>query len=262
MAEAATAARDPAQDKRGIDRRTLSQRLAEDVREMIFDGALAPGQRLQEADLATHFGVSRTPLREALKALSAEGLVEIEANKGARVSRLSIEELAETFPVMGALEALAGELAAVNARDDEIRDLRALHGEIVRHYQARDLKAYFAANQRFHENLLAAAHNATLSTITTGSRAGCGGRGIRPTCRPGGGRNRCQSTRRSLPRSRRAMAPCWRRSSEPISTTSSRPFATRSTMTGRPDDSDTSNGEAFRPLRSLMVGCMSPCSGQ
>ncbi len=163
MAEAATAARGPAQAGRRIDRRTLSQRLAEDVREMIFDGALAPGQRLQEADLATHFGVSRTPLREALKALSAEGLVEIEANKGARVSRLSIEELAETFPVMGALEALAGELAAVNARDDEIRDLRALHGEIVRHYQARDLKAYFAANQRFHENLLAAAHNATLS---------------------------------------------------------------------------------------------------
>jgi len=163
MAEAATATRGPARATRGNDRRTLSQRLAEDVREMIFDGELAPGQRLQEADLAAHFGASRTPLREALKALSAEGLVEITPNKGARVSRLSIEELAETFPVMGALEALAGELAAVHASDDEIRDLRALHAEIVQQYQARNLKAYFAANQRFHENLLAAAHNATLS---------------------------------------------------------------------------------------------------
>lgn len=163
MAETAIAGRAPMRAGGEIDRRTLSQRLAEGVREMIYDGALAPGQRLQEADLAAHFGASRTPLREALKALAAEGLVEIEANKGARVSRLSIAELAETFPVMGALEALAGELAAVNASDDEIRGLEALHGEIVRHYQARDLKAYFKANQRFHENLLAAARNATLS---------------------------------------------------------------------------------------------------
>ena len=146
-----------------IDRRTLSQRLVEDLRQMILDGDLTPGQRLQEAELSGLFGVSRTPLREALKALSSEGLVEIAPNKGARVSELSVEELAETFPVMGALEALAGELAARNAREDEIARLRELHEEIVTHYKASDLKAYFAANQRFHEELLAAAHNATLS---------------------------------------------------------------------------------------------------
>ena len=146
-----------------IDRRTLSQRLVEDLRQMILDGDLKPGQRLQEAELSGLFGVSRTPLREALKALSSEGLVEIAPNKGARVSELSLEELAETFPVMGALEALAGELAARNARDDEITRLRDLHAEIVSHYEAGELKAYFVANQRFHEGLLAAAHNATLS---------------------------------------------------------------------------------------------------
>lgn len=146
-----------------IDRRTLSQRLAENLRQMILDGDLTPGQRLQEAELSRVFGVSRTPLREALKALNSEGLVEIAPNKGARVSELSLEELAETFPVMGALEALAGELAARNATEDEIARLRDLHGEIVTHYKAGDLKAYFAANQRFHEELLAAAHNATLS---------------------------------------------------------------------------------------------------
>ncbi len=151
----------PAGDR--IDRRTLSQRLAEDLRQMILDGDLTPGQRLQEAELSGLFGVSRTPLREALKALSSEGLVEIAPNKGARVSELSLEELAETFPVMGALEALAGELAARNAREDEIARLRDLHEEIVTHYKASDLKAYFAANQRFHEGLLGAAHNATLS---------------------------------------------------------------------------------------------------
>jgi DNA-binding GntR family transcriptional regulator len=163
MSDTVIADRASSQADGRIDRRTLSQRLSDDIREMIFDGALAAGQRLQEAELAAHFGVSRTPLREALKALSAEGLVEIEANKGARVSQLSIAELAETFPVMGALEALAGELAARNATDAEIDALEALHAEIVRHYEAGNLKAYFAANQRFHESLLAAAHNATLS---------------------------------------------------------------------------------------------------
>lgn len=146
-----------------IDRRTLGQRLIEDLRQMIIDGDLKPGQRLQEAELSNLFGVSRTPLREALKALSSERLVEIAPNKGARVSELSIEELAETFPVMGALEALAGELAARHAREDEVTTLRNLHEEIITQHIAGDLKAYFAANQRFHETLLAAAHNATLS---------------------------------------------------------------------------------------------------
>ena len=68
--------------------------------------------RLAEEDLSHRFGVSRTPLREAMKLLSSEGLITIEPNRGATVTRLSVEELAETFPVMGALEALAGELAA------------------------------------------------------------------------------------------------------------------------------------------------------
>ncbi len=146
----------------GSERPTLAVRLVADLRQLIFDGDLAPGTRLQEEELSRRFGVSRTPLREALKLLTSEGLIRIEPNRGATVTALSVAELAETFPVMGALEALAGELAAVAASADEVAGLRQIHDEIVQQYERGDLKAYFAANQRFHEALLAAANNATL----------------------------------------------------------------------------------------------------
>jgi DNA-binding GntR family transcriptional regulator len=141
---------------------TLAVQLVEQLRQMIFDGDLESGTRLAEEDLSQRFGVSRTPLREALKLLTSEGLITIAPNRGATVTQLSMNELAETFPVMGVLEALAGELAATHATDDDLTELQALHDEIVRQYKAKNLKAYFAANQRFHERLVSAAHNETL----------------------------------------------------------------------------------------------------
>jgi len=143
-------------------RPTLAVKTVEQLRQLIFDGDLEPGMRLAEEDLSQRFGVSRTPLREALKLLSSEGLVTIEPNRGATVTELSTAELAEMFPVMGVLEALAGELAAVHATNEDLIALRALHDEIVEHYDRRDLKSYFAANQWFHERLLEATHNETL----------------------------------------------------------------------------------------------------
>ncbi|MGI9480538.1 MAG: GntR family transcriptional regulator [Hyphomicrobiaceae bacterium] len=145
-------------------RPTLAVQLVEQLRQMIFDGDLEPGSRLQEEELSQRFGVSRTPLREALKLLTAEGLITIEPNRGATVTELSVKELAETFPVMGVLEALAGELAASHANDDDLTALRALHDSIVAGYHGQDLKSYFAANQAFHERLVEAAHNETLAT--------------------------------------------------------------------------------------------------
>jgi len=144
-------------------RRTLSVQLVGQLRQMIFDGELEPGVRLQEEELSRRFGVSRTPLREALKLLTSEGLITIEPNRGATVTRLSVDELAEMFPVMGVLEGLAGELAAVHGSNDDLAELRVLHDEIVQRYGEKDLKSYFAANQRFHERLLRAAHNDTLA---------------------------------------------------------------------------------------------------
>lgn len=144
-------------------RPTLAVKLVEQLRQLIFDGDLAPGSRLQEEDLSRRFGVSRTPLREALKLLTAEGLITIAPNRGATVTELSLTELAETFPVMGVLEALAGELAASHVDDDDLAALRDLHETIVAGYRARDLRSYFTANQAFHERLVEAARNETLA---------------------------------------------------------------------------------------------------
>jgi DNA-binding GntR family transcriptional regulator len=150
-------------DEPVLERRSLSQQLAERLREMILDGDLAPGERLQEIELSARFGVSRTPLREAMKALSSEGLVTLTPNRGAAVSKLKPEEVAEIFPVMGALEALAGELACVHATDDEISELAHLHSELMVHYTARDQAAYYDTNQEVHNLILKAARNTTLA---------------------------------------------------------------------------------------------------
>lgn len=148
----------------GAKRTTLAVQLAEQLRTMIFDGDLEPGTRLQEEELSRRFGVSRTPLREALKLLIAEDLISFQPNRGATVTELSIAELAETFPVMGVLEALAGELAAKNASEADLQMLRRLHDAIVANYTSRNLREYFAANQRFHEHLVKVANNDTLAT--------------------------------------------------------------------------------------------------
>lgn len=156
----------PSESSDGIVRRPLSEQLASALRQMIVAGEVEPGERLQEAELSARFGVSRTPLREALKVLATEGLVTLAPNKGATVTALSPEEVAETFPVMGSLEALAGELAARAATDADIAELQALHSQLRQHFAARDLARYFATNQAIHARILAAARNAVLAEMT------------------------------------------------------------------------------------------------
>ena len=94
-----------------MNRQTLHEQLTEQLREMIFAGELAGGDRVPEQRLCELLGTSRTPLRESLKVLGREGLLELLPNRGARVATLSKKDVDEIFPVMGALEALAGELA-------------------------------------------------------------------------------------------------------------------------------------------------------
>src|ERR1700761_9470863 len=94
-----------------IPRKPLHNELASLLRTMIFKGELRPGNRISEQRLCTRFGVSRTPLREALKVLSAEGLVHLLPNKGATVVRVTRKEVEEIIPILGTLEALAGEMA-------------------------------------------------------------------------------------------------------------------------------------------------------
>ena len=151
-----------------IRRRTLHDELTDRLRALIVEGELAPGIKVPERALCERFGVSRTPLREALKVLASEGLVDLLHNRGARVSRLTLEALEEAFPVMGALEALAGELAAANITDAEIAAIGQLHQVMVAHYRGGNRKAYFAANQAIHEAILEAARNPTLIALYRG----------------------------------------------------------------------------------------------
>lgn len=151
-----------------IIRRTLHDELLERLRTLIIDGELAPGSKIPERELCDRFGVSRTPLREALKVLASENLVILTPNRGAQVSELTVSDLEEVFPVMGALEALAGEMACSAITEEEIAQIGQLHDEMVRKFEDRDLDAYFGLNQAIHERILQAARNPTLLSLHRG----------------------------------------------------------------------------------------------
>lgn len=145
-----------------IGRPALAVEVTDRLRQMILEGALVPGEKIQEKLLTEQFGVSRTPLREALKVLAAEGLLELIPNRGAVISRQTAEELAEIFPVLAALEGLAGEEAARNASDADLAEIAALTVELRRSFDESDRPHYFATNQAIHNRIIAASRNATL----------------------------------------------------------------------------------------------------
>jgi len=147
-----------------ITRKSLHQELVDRLQVMIIGGELVPGAKVPEKTLCATFGVSRTPLREALKVLASDGLVRLEPNRGAWVTTVTVSEVNEVFPVLGALEALSGELACKSITDAEIETVRHLHEEMLQSYEDRDLDRYFAINQKIHRAILDAARNATLTT--------------------------------------------------------------------------------------------------
>src|SRR5262249_8586834 len=118
--------------------------------------------RVRERQLCEMLGISRTPLREALKVLAAEGLIELLPNRGARVRQLSERNLAELFDVMAGLESLAGRLACETITDEEIANIERLHYEMYGCYLNSDMHGYFGVNQRIHESIVAAARNDAL----------------------------------------------------------------------------------------------------
>ncbi|MEO1293307.1 MAG: GntR family transcriptional regulator [Pseudomonadota bacterium] len=148
-----------------IERRTLHEELVERLRALIVDGRLAPGEKLNEQLISEQFAVSRTPLREAIRSLAAEGLVVLTPRRGATVAELTQADLEESFPVVGALEALAGELACAKITQPEVRRLRELQAQMEAQHRARDLAGYRATNDAIHELIMAAADNPTLSAM-------------------------------------------------------------------------------------------------
>lgn len=146
-----------------ISRRPLHEEAVDRLRDQIVQGRLAPGARLNERELCEKLGISRTPLREAIKLLATEGLVELVPNRGAVVSAVEPARIAETLTVMGALEGLAGELACANATEKGIERIRRLHDEMLAMHAKGDLAGYFRYNQMIHMSLVEASGNATLA---------------------------------------------------------------------------------------------------
>jgi DNA-binding GntR family transcriptional regulator len=144
---------------------TLAEALAERLREMIVEGELPPGMRLNERALCDRLGASRTPLREAFRLLAAEHLVELQPNRGAQVVSLSDDDVRESFEVMGALEALAGELACRHVGAHEVAELKALTFEMLACHARRDLSAYYRINRLIHQSINRAARNALLAQV-------------------------------------------------------------------------------------------------
>ena len=145
-----------------IIRRPLHEEATDRLRDLIVQGRLTPGERLNERLLSVQLGLSRTPLREAIKVLATEGLVELLPNRGAIVSHMDAVRLSESLVVMGALEALAGELACINATDAQVNEIRALHYEMLACHARGDLAGYFKFNQAIHLKIVKYSGNTML----------------------------------------------------------------------------------------------------
>lgn len=143
-------------------RDTLHQRIAVRLRQMLIQGLLAPGAKLNERELCERLDVSRTPLREAIRLLAAEGLVAVAAGRGASVPVLSADDVTHTFNVLAVLEGLSAELAAARITDAELIELRALQQKMEAAFACRDLPVYYGINARIHDLLSEAARNPVL----------------------------------------------------------------------------------------------------
>ena len=130
---------------------------------MIMEGVFKPGEKIQEQDLCERFGVSRTPLREALRVLAAEGLLTLTPNRGARIALSTVEEIEELYPLIGALEGLAGELACARITDAEIDRIEKLHETMLAHYKRGEFVASKKVNKEIHDAIFEAAGNASLT---------------------------------------------------------------------------------------------------
>jgi DNA-binding GntR family transcriptional regulator len=147
---------------------SLHEKLVVQLRDLLVEGEIEAGARISERLLCARFGVSRTPLREALKVLASEGLVDLLPNRGARVARLDGKDVEDMFEVMAVLEALSGRLACARIGEPALAEIRALHYQMLVHYVRRQLPEYFRLNQAIHEAIVEAAENPVLKATYLG----------------------------------------------------------------------------------------------
>jgi len=145
-----------------VPRSGLHEQAAAKLRTLIVRGDLLPGEQLLETNLSHALGISRTPLREALKQLASEGLVELQLNRSAVVAPLRREELTELFEAVSAIERCAAELAAIRMTAQDAERLETLQRRIERHRERGELRDYFEANQQIHSAIVGLAGNDVL----------------------------------------------------------------------------------------------------
>jgi DNA-binding GntR family transcriptional regulator len=148
-----------------INIRTLHQDVAGKLREMIRKGVLVRGQRIIEAEICEQIGVSRTPLREALRVLESEGLVELFPHRGVHIRQPSMNEIQEMFEVMGVLEGTCARLTAEKMTPAGWRKIERLHQKLETHYTEDDRDKYVAANNVFHALVQELAGNRVLDDV-------------------------------------------------------------------------------------------------
>jgi len=149
--------------KRAIERQALPDELAGRLRDMIIRGELRPGSRINTPRLCSRFGVSRTPLREAMKMLASEGLVELLPNRSAVVQRVTDDVINELIPIVGTLEALAGRIACARIDDAALAEVEAMHARLLFHLEQRDERSYMEAESAIFRSIFAVAGNKTLT---------------------------------------------------------------------------------------------------
>jgi DNA-binding GntR family transcriptional regulator len=145
--------------------RPLYEDVAERLREQIFSHELAPGSWLDEQSLAVAFGISRTPMREAIKVLASEGLVTTKMNKGAYVTEVERRDLEQIFTVLSLLEGEAAKETALRATEAELTKLDDLHHRLEKAAADRDLEQFFEINVRFHEMIQEIAANPWMTGV-------------------------------------------------------------------------------------------------
>ena len=143
----------------------LYLQVAERLRSRIFAHELEPGGWIDEQTLAEEYGISRTPLREALKVLASEGLVTLKPRRGCYVTELTEQDLDEIFPVMAILEGRCAFEATEKAGAADLKRLKAIHAELEKHAAAGDADRFFEANQEFHLTLQQLAGNRWLNQM-------------------------------------------------------------------------------------------------
>jgi DNA-binding GntR family transcriptional regulator len=155
----------PVSPRRAITRRYLHDEAADRLRELIWSGDLEPKARINEAELCKDYGISRTPLREAIKMLAAEGLLELSPSRGAQVASLSDHEIDEMLEVIAGVEATAADILCQVITDEEIAEFQELHDRLIRAWKGGDESEYLRLNRQIHEGIIAASRNGALQGL-------------------------------------------------------------------------------------------------